>query len=182
MHCHNPGFSLLIENHGRLFWTATRDLPLQSSSCTAQLLYLGGWENFRSHDVSAKTHWWKWYKPYQMELHSVTAADDKGSQKISLFLCLPHWKGGERSLWTISWQEVLFFPPTLLFCSHIPLVALLCHFQSEEALRAPSCSASLACFQFLLHRLRCPAVHLCADWLTYFSLYEMVSSIPLSQP
>lgn len=94
MHCHNPGFSLLIENHGRLFWTATRDLPLQSSSCTAQLLYLGGWENFRSHDVSAKTHWWKCYKPYQMELHSVTAADDKGSQKISLFLCLPHWKGG----------------------------------------------------------------------------------------
>lgn len=102
--------------------------------------------------------------------------------KRSAYLCLPHWKWGERSLWTISCQEVLFSPPTLLFCSYIPFVALLCLFQSEESLRAPPCSTSLACFQFLLHRLWYPAAHLCTDWLTYFSLYEMVSSIPLSQP
>lgn len=102
--------------------------------------------------------------------------------KRSASLCLPHWKWGERSLRTISCQEVLFSPPTLLLCSHILFVALLCLFQSEEALRAPPCSASLASFQFLLHRLWHPAAHLCTDWLTYFSLYEMVSSIPLSQP
>lgn len=95
MRCHNPGFSLLTENQGRLFWTITRDLLLQSRSCTAQLLYLGGWENLCSHDAYAKTHRWKWYKSYQMELPSVTAADDKGSQKIRLFLCLPHWKRGK---------------------------------------------------------------------------------------